>query len=208
VSTEEAAERLVEYIKSRPDFIYHKCDDPYGHMGATIADSILQANNRYTSVTPRIERILRKWPDATTVTAMLTLLASVPATQFLNWQGQERADRFREVLYLLKKDHVDSESDFRAWLENDINLLKLEAISGIGPKTVDYFRMMVGLQGVAIDRRLLKFLGMAGIPVKQRDYFSARSVVSHAADLLSIKRADLDHSIWRYIGDREGSACA
>jgi hypothetical protein len=206
--TEHAAKQLVEYVKSRPDFVYHKCDEPYGHIGATVADSILQANNRYSSVMPRVERIRKKWPGATTVTAVLGLLSSMPATDFLNWQGQDRADRFCDVLRLLRSEGVDSESDFKAWLEKNINLPKLHAINGIGPKTVDYFRIMVGLQGVAIDRRLLKFLSLAGISINQTDYNAAREIINRAADLLSISRSDFDHSIWRYMDGRGDAACA
>jgi len=208
MSTDDAARRLVEYIKSLPDFVYHKVDPPYGHMGATIADSILQANNQYDSnVAPRIRRILARWPRENTVTAVLELLKSVPAMQFLNWNGKDRADRFCEVLHLLKREGVENESDFRTWLERDTNLPKLRAIHGIGPKTVDYVNLMVGLQGAAIDRRLLKFLGMAGILLNQSDYDTALAIVNRAADLACVPRADFDHSIWRYIGDHS-SACA
>jgi hypothetical protein len=208
MTTDEAAQRLVNYIKSRHDFIYHKVDPPYGHIGATIADSILQANNRYSSVTPRIQRILRRWPRENTVTAVLEVLKSVPTTQFLNWNGKDRADRFYEVLVLLKREGVESESDFRTWLEKETNLSKLRAVHGIGPKTIDYFRLMVGLQGAAIDRRLLKFLEMAGIQLSQSNYNSALVIINRAADLASVPRADFDHSIWRYIGDRVQSTCA
>jgi hypothetical protein len=201
---QEAAERLLEYIKARPDFVYRKCDEPHGHIGATIADCILQAHNRYSSVEPRITRILTKWPAATTVTAVLKLLASVPATQFLNWHGLDRANRFCEVLHLLKAEGVESESDLRAWLDKDVNLSKLWAINGIGPKTVRYFRIMVGLQDVAIDRRLLKFFAVAGIPINA----DARDIVNLAADLASVPRRDFDHSIWCYVGDHEDKACA
>jgi len=208
MTTDEAAQRLVNYIKSLRGFVYHKVDPPYGHMGATIADSILQANNRYSSVTPRIQRILARWPRENTVTAVLDVLKSVPAVQFLNWNGKDRADRFCEVLLLLKREGVDSESEFRTWLGKETNLSKLRSVHGIGPKTVDYFRLMVGLQGAAIDRRLLKFLGMAGIPLTQSDYSAALAIINRAADLASVPRADFDHSIWRYIGDHVDSACA
>ena len=208
MTTDEAARRLADYVKSRSDFVYHKVDPPYGHMGATIADSILQANNRYSSVTPRIRRILARWPRENTVTAVLGVLESVPAVQFLNWNGKDRADRFCEILLLLKREGVESESDFRTWLEKDSNLPKLQAVHGIGPKTVDYFRLMVGLQGAAVDRRLLKFLGMAGISLSQSDYGTALAIINRTADLLSVPRADFDHSIWRYIGDHVNSACA
>jgi len=208
MTTDEAAQRLFNYIKSLRGFVYHKVDPPYGHMGATIADSILQANNRYSSVTPRIQRILARWPRENTVTAVLDVLKSVPAVQFLNWNGKDRADRFCEVLLLLKREGVDSESEFRTWLGKETNLSKLRSVHGIGPKTVDYFRLMVGLQGAAIDRRLLKFLGMAGIPLTQSDYSAALAIINRAADLASVPRADFDHSIWRYIGDHVDSACA
>ena len=207
MTTDEAAQRLVDYIKSRPDFVYHKVDPPYGHTGATIADSILQANNRYSSVTPRIRRILARWPRENTVTAVLDVLKSVPAVQYLNWNGKDRADRFCEVLVLLKREGVESESDFRTWLEKDTNLPKLRAIHGIGPKTVDYFRLMVGFQGAAIDRRLLRFLSMAGISLSQSDYSAMLAIIYRAADLASVPRAVFDHSIWRYIGDHVDSAC-
>jgi hypothetical protein len=208
MTTDDAAQRLVDYIKSRPGFVYHKVDPPYGHMGATIADSLLQANNRYSSVTPRVRRILARWPRENTVTAVLDVLKSVPAVQFLNWNGKDRADRFCEVLLLLKREGVESESDFRTWLGKETNLSKLRSVHGIGPKTVDYFRLMVGLQGAAIDRRLLKFLGMAGIQFSQSDYATALAIINRAADLASVPRADFDHSIWRYVGDHVDSACA
>jgi len=205
--TEKAAELVVDYVRSHSDFVYHKCDEPYGHIGATVADSILQANNRYSSVEPRVKRILTNWPAAKTVSSVVDLLVTVPATQFLNWRGRDRADRFCEVLRLLKEEGVESEADFQTWLGNDANLSKLIAIKGIGPKTVDYFRIMVGLQGVAIDRRLLRFLAMAGIPINETNYPAARDIINRAADLLSVPRSDFDHSIWRYMDGRT-EACA
>jgi len=198
MSTDEAAQRLVDYIKSRPSFVYYKCDEPYGHMGATVADSILQANNKYTThVKPRVERILARWPDEKTVTELLNLLESVSPTDYLDWQGEDRACRFRDVLHLFKEEGVENESDLKVWLEKKV-----------GDKTVDYFRIMVGLQGVAIDRRLLRFLAMAGTPISQSNYRAARDIVNRAADLASIPRRDFDHSIWRYMDDHEDKACA
>ena len=117
MSPDEGARRLVQYIQSLTDFVYHKCDPPYGHMGATIADTILQANNKYdTHVTPRVQRILRQWPNATTVTAVLDVLKSVPTVTFLNWSGVDRAERFDCILRLLKSEQVETEADLHEWL--------------------------------------------------------------------------------------------
>ncbi len=58
-------------------------------MGATVADCILQANNKYKShVAPRINRILQKWPNQRTVSEVLNLLKSVEPTDYLHWQGE------------------------------------------------------------------------------------------------------------------------
>jgi hypothetical protein len=104
MSADEAARRLAQYIQSLTDFVYYQVDPPYGHIGATIADSVLQANNKYdTHVTPRIQRILTQWPNVKTVTAVLDLLRSVPAVTFLNWSGKDRAERFTSILHLLKR---------------------------------------------------------------------------------------------------------
>lgn len=122
---------------------------------------------------------------------------------FLNWSGKDRAARFTSILHLLKSEHVETESDLQTWLGRDANLKKLLAINGVGPKTVDYLKIMVGSQSVAIDRRLLKFFGMAGGPISPGDYNTARDILKGAAGLLSIPQADLDHSIWRYIGGKD-----
>jgi hypothetical protein len=207
-SIDEAAKRLVQYIESLPDFVYFKCDDPYGHIGATVADAVLQANNKYGShVEPRVRRIMASWPNEKTVSQVLTLLDSVSPTEYLDWSG-DRASRFFEILSLLKQEGVESESDLRAWLEKTPNLAKLDGISGVGDKTIDYLRIMVGLQGVAIDRRVLRFLEMAGIVTTLSNYSVARDIVNRAADVASVPRRDFDHSIWRYVGDHEGKACA
>lgn len=90
MSPDEAARRLVEYIQSLPDFVYRKVDDPYGHIGATIADAVLQPQRDYRSfVTPKTDRILTKWPHAKTLTLLLELLESIPASEFLDWEDSK-----------------------------------------------------------------------------------------------------------------------
>lgn len=208
MSPDQDARRLVQYIQSLTDFVFYKVDPPYGHIGATIADTVLQANNKYdTHVTPRIQRILKQWPNAKTVTAMLDLLRSIPTVTFLNWKGEDRAERFISILHLLKNERLESEADLQTWLTKEANLQHLLAIKGVGPKTVDYLKIMVGLQSIAIDRRLLKFFDMAGIEIYPADYNRARDILKEAAGLLSVPDADLDHSIWKYMGGEDISPC-
>jgi hypothetical protein len=62
-------QRLVAYIRSLPGFrVYTQIDGNYGHLGATLADAVLQSNNNYErNVRPRIARILRVYPREVSV---------------------------------------------------------------------------------------------------------------------------------------------
>jgi hypothetical protein len=219
MSPDEAARVLVKYIRSLPDFVYYEVGDSYGHIGATIADAVLQPRRDYnTFVAPRTKRILTKWPNERTVSAMLRLLRSLPASEFLScedtensgsWLGR-RVERFCTILRLLNREGVESEADLEAWLTMDSNLPKLHAINGVGPKTVDYLKNLVGVQGAgaAIDSRLREFLNLAGIVTAPSDYDSAKEIIDCTADLLSVERSLLDHSIWRYMGREDIAPCA
>lgn len=117
-------------------------------------------------------------------------------------------NRLTSILHLLQSENVENEAELQTWLTKDTNLRKLLAINGVGPKTVDYLKIMVGLQSIAIDRRLLKFFDMAGIAINPGDYNTPRDILKDAASFLSVSQADLDHSIWRYVGGEDIAPCA
>ena len=75
------------------------------------------------------------------------------------------------------------------------NAGKLAAVRGIGPKTIDHFKILCGEQETAaVDVHLLRFLEQAGVPA--RDCEEARTTIAQAATLLGVSTARLDHSIW------------
>jgi len=197
--TKSASARLAKYIRSQPNFvIYTTIDGNYNHIGATVADAVLQANMRYaTHVKPRVNRILSVYPEARTTTAVLRVLEKIKATEFLSWRGEDRAQRFVQVLDLFASEGIESDADLQAWLSKNVNLAKLRLIKGIGPKTVDYFKILVGVSTSAIDRHLLNFLGLAGL--SPSGYSEAQAVINSTADLLSVDRAYFDHSIWQFM---------
>ena len=199
-------EKLVQYVRSLPGFIiYETIDGDYDHIGATVADAVLQANMRYsTHVKPRVDRILAKYPETRTTSSVLHLSTSIPATEFLSWRGEDRAERFSRILHLFKSEGIETEADLRDWLSHSANLLKLRSVKGIGPKTVDYFKILVGVSTSAIDRHLFNFLGLAGLA--PADYNDAQEVINAAADILAIDRAFFDHSIWQFMSKRAVSA--
>src|SRR5438552_3311587 len=125
-----AAEKLARYVRSLPDFqIYETIDGNYKHIGATVADAVLQANNRYkTHVKPRVNHILAQYPEACTPTSLLSLLTSMSIKDFLNWRGEDRAERFYRVVCLFKSEGIETETDLRIWLADSANLVKLRCI--------------------------------------------------------------------------------
>ena len=198
----------VESLKRKGSFVIVKSiDGSYNHMGATVADAVLQANMRYkTHVEPRVEKIRDYYPEATTTSAVLAQLKKMPTTVFLDWKGQDRADRFDAIIRLFKSENIETEDDLKLIFAADHNgnfKEKLLSIRGIGPKTVDYFKILIGLPTSAIDRHLLNFLEEADIHVS--NYNEAQEIIDGTADHLQADRAIFDHSIWHYMSDRSNN---
>lgn len=68
MTQDEAPARLAEYIRRLADFRLERSPaGNYNHMGATITEMILQAGIDYRSVVvPRVQNILRRYPEAAT----------------------------------------------------------------------------------------------------------------------------------------------
>ena len=200
--------RLAQFILSRPGFvIYTKIDGNYGHIGAALADAVLQSNNHYArSVRPRIARIRERYAAHRDLRALQILLKAISVHDFLNWQGKRRAKTFQDLIDLLDRDEVNTEQDLRQWLEQEDSRTKLLSIKFIGPKTVDYLKILVGLPCAAMDRHLNTFLENAGC--RNLSYEMAQDLVHRTARLMNINPAHLDHSIWRYMsGDTTPVPC-
>ncbi len=197
---DQESKLLVEFIRSLLEFkIYTEIDGEYGHIGATLADAVLQSNNNYErNVRHRIARIRNVYRDDVTLHDLKRLLQRVTVQEFLDWQGTRKPGTFHDLVDLLDRENLDTEEDLKRWLmQDDSTAEKLLAIRFIGPKTVDYLKILVGLPVAAVDRHLTEFLKRAGISVPS--YKQGQEIIHQAADLMSLNRALLDHSIWRYM---------
>ena len=175
---------------------------PYGHMGATLTDAVLQSGISYeTVVLPRVERILRDYPDAVTTSAFAEVLEREGAPAVLQWNGSKKIATLSALVSLLVSEHIETEAQFRTWLESDSNLSRLHEIKGIKDKTAHYLQILVGGQGIAIDRHLVRFLAEAG--VRTASYDEARQVLRETAALVGKNESLLDYSIWLYMSKRE-----
>ena len=194
-------ETVAAYIRSHPEFAIVESMDSYHHMGATLADAVLQRGINYeTVVEPRIKRLLAAYPEATTTSAFARVVQEHGAPQVLDWGDGQKPQTLVALTNLLLQSGVETEEELRAWLERPGNVGRLQQIKGIKDKTADYLKILVGIQTVAVDTHLFRFLTDAGVPTD--NYARAHRLIGEAAELLGVEPAKLDYSIWRYMSRR------
>ena len=80
------------------------------------------------------------------------LLRQITVQEFLDWQGTRKPRTYLDLVALLdEREGLDSEEDLKIWLMQDGSSAKLRDIRYIGPKTVDYLKILVGLSVAAMD---------------------------------------------------------
>jgi len=203
---EQEIKKLISLInkleKSSGFRLYRSLDEIYSHknhMGAIMVDGILQAGINYdTVVKPRVEKIgiIKK---AKTTKGFYAFYSRQGLEKLINFRGK-KIETIKSLVNLFIKEKIDNPKELKKWIENNKNLKKLIMINGIGDKTVDYFKILVGIPTVAIDRHLINFLRKANISIG--DYKKAREIINSTADKMKIGRALLDYSIWKYMSDK------
>ena len=125
----------------------------YSHLGAVLADSILQAGVNYNFVVrPRVERILKLYPNASCGDGLFFIIDSGTSSEFLCWSHNEKVVRFEKVVSLLRTGGITSADELANRLKQNGFRDELHALRGIGPKTIDYMSCLVGIDCVAVDR--------------------------------------------------------
>lgn len=206
MSLQDDINLLIRYLRSLHDFKYANPDHqlPYGNMGATITEAILQAGTNYSTVVkPRVMTLLER-DEARTTDGFQDLLIREGTCSVLNWKGTEKPKRIHQLTGLLSQEGVQNELDLKAWMQDDRNIEKLRCISGIGNKTIDYLRILSGISTTAVDRHILRFLKKAGIEIGIIEYERARSIVNETAIQMRVDASTLDHSIWAYMSNKAG----
>lgn len=166
------------------------------HLGAVIADSVLQAGLNYaTVVRPRVLAILRTHPHLDTVSALLGLIEERSTALFLNWRHHEKVARFEALVAFLREWNIEDIHDLRARLATEHFRDAMQTINGVGPKTVDYMACLVGIESIAVDRHVRTFARKVG--VENDDYHFLRKSFCCAADLLALSRREFDAWLWR-----------
>ncbi len=171
------------------------------HLGAVFADTVLQAGVRYnTVVRPRVERILRDFPESSNLDGLCMLLETSGASHFLGWDHRTKVSRFERLVQFFRSRDLNSSVDVSKFLGTASARPQLLEINGVGPKTFDYLCALLGLDRIAVDRHVVTFVAEAGVSSGGYDY--TQRVASFAADLLGLMRRDFDTWMWRHVSSR------
>ncbi len=191
-----AARRIADHAKDKGALSTRNAPrSTCTHLGAVIADSILQAGLNYSTVVrPRVLAILQNFPDHHTVSSLFALVEANSTYSFLGWRHHEKVNRFEALVVFLKDYGIEDVSDLRAALASDQFCNSIQEINGIGPKTVDYMACLVGIDSIAVDRHVRTFARQVG--VENEDYHFLRKSFCYAADLLALPRREFDAWLW------------
>jgi endonuclease III len=105
---------------------------------------------------------------------------------------------------LLVSESIEVEDDLYCWLQTPNHVDLLLSVKGVGPKTADYLKGLVGLPAVAVDRHLRAFVALAG--VSATGYEEIRSLICATASVLGHDPSSLDYAIWSYMSQSQARA--
>ncbi|HUT02493.1 MAG TPA: hypothetical protein VM163_01200 [bacterium] len=193
------AKSLASYIRSLPDFaVDESLAQTHDHIGAIIVDAILQSGMNYEAIVrPRVDSLREEYPEARTTSGFLALADAVGLRTLIRWNGKVKIERILGAAYFLHNEGIETRDSLRIWLEQAANVDRLRQLPGIGNMTADYFKMLAGIETIAPDGLILRFVKRAG--VRPGSYSESRDMLEALARRLSVSPIALGFSIWQYM---------
>lgn len=171
---------------------------PYDHVGAKLADAVLQSGVNYeVFVRPRVDRIAADFPSGQTTSGFLALLEDQGPSQVLNLRIGRKLRTIVELPQFLLGHGVRNPEDLRRWLQVDGNGTSLLSVYGVGPKTVSFLKLLVGLDAVAVDVHVLRFVRESGVNLKAPG--AVEIVLTEAGRQLGLSGEQVDRLVWRHM---------
>lgn len=168
------------------------------HMGALIVDSVMQRQLRYeTVVAPRVTALRDAWPDAHTTDGFLLHMENRGLSDVFHWPSRE--EQMLSTAKLFHAFGIQTVVQLRDYLADEEARQELRTelrkIRNIGPKTLDYFDILCGLNSTtAVDSRIRRAAKRADI--ESTDYGHLVAVLRAAANRRGWRVGDLDALLW------------
>lgn len=194
--------RLLEFLDTNGIDGGQETTRGWDHVGAVIVDAVLQRQRKYTAVVlPRVIRLKNAWPDASTTTGMRRRIESGALSETIAWRESSRLAQISELTTVFELAEIETVDDLRSRLTDPESRADLRAqlrtVKYVGPKTVDYLDILVGLSsGVAIDSRIRKVTSAAGIA--DDSYAHLAALIREVASEKGWRAGDLDAAIWAF----------
>lgn len=165
------------------------------HLGAMLADTALQAGVNYGYVVfPRVRRIEVEFREAATLRGLTTTLAETPASVLLQWRHPVKLQRFADLFNVITVNGLQTVEEVGRWLSLPHANATLLAITGVGPKTVDYLHRLCGRPVWPIDRHFRRLLSWAG--VSRADYAYSQTLLQESCRVLGFNSEETEHQLW------------
>lgn len=194
-----ALQRVIERLPQRAG-PWVRASENGDHIGALLADAALQPGLDYRSVVePRVRRIAREYPAASSISGLLEILAKQDVKVVLGIVNVRKCAVFHSLAQLLQGESVETVSELRSWLGRSESRSKLLAIHGVGTKTASYLKLLVGLPAIAIDVHLRRAAETAGVHRSDEDL---ERLFGEAAAQAGVPLAALDGALWQQGNDR------
>jgi hypothetical protein len=198
MNAQAAARTIADYFSCALTIEGELARTSYNHMGATLTDTVLQAGLNYRSVVlPRVRHVLVEYPDAQTTTKFWAVLREMGPNTVLRWSHPEKIDRLNRLIGLLLTYAIETEAQLSEWLVSNAATEELLSLKGIGPKTVDYLKILVGIPTIAVDRHIKALFRILDLEFSEYEDF--KSVLCHAAEILCIPPQILDGIVWQHL---------
>ena len=174
---------------------------PFTHLGALMADAILQAGLDYASVVrPRVERIMAN-PATAQIDGVMRVVREGRTGSFLDWTHHEKIGRFDGLAHHFDRHWIGTVPALRERMGEGEFREGLLELRGIGPKTRDYIGALCGRNDViAVDRHIVSFAEAAGVA---GGYGDVASVFREAAGILEIPPRNFDSWVWKSERERK-----
>src|SRR5690606_24249207 len=126
------------------------------HLGAVLADIIIQAGVNYKSVVlPRVLNIYNNYPKANDLSGLIETINNTDISIFLNWNNQVKISRYESMIEFLLKFNINTSFELRDFLlKGKFNQDFFLSIPGVGYKTLDYFLKLMNVETIAVDRHI------------------------------------------------------